>query len=205
MTDDDDYKDWHRPNESKEEYLVRCKEFEQNRLWTEDDVEDGPYLDGNHYGFIPISEIPKRDNKGLLHSDTGPALIAKHQYIYMKHGYVHRSDGPAAKLGYLDCPDYWYFYEGKKLGKNEEGWIKLWRITKNKDLFKCLGYTGPHGDTMHDLKNLFSLITQEDMKDKDDLYQFVFSKLLKECYEEYEEEYPALTDYEWDGDVTADA
>ena len=152
-----------------------------------------------------------RDDEGYLHHDTGPAARCRDQvWFYMKHGYIHNANGPAAQTGYLDAPEYWYFYEGEELGKNEYGWIKLWRITKNRDLILSLWDTGPYGGRVHNLKNLLTLITQEDLGDTI-LFNFIWPlvstgfvpPIVEE--EEYEEEYPALTDYEWDGEVTADA
>lgn len=152
-----------------------------------------------------------RDDEGYLHRDDGPAVRGRDQvWFYMKHGYIHNANGPAARTGYLDAPDYWYFYEGKELGRNEYGWIELYRITKNRDLILRLWDTNLCGDRVHDLKNLLTLITQEDLGDTI-LFNFIWPLVSRGFVppiveeEEYEEEYPALTNYEWDGEVTADA
>ena len=169
MSDDDD-SSWIFANETveqKAERQDRIKAWEIERAshrYREDDIVI-PSED-KLYDYRPWEE--HRDDEGYLHCDDAPAARCKDGvWFYMKHGYIHNADGPAAKVGYIDAPAYWYFYEGKELGKNEEGWIKLWRITKNKDLFRCLDWICPHGDTMHDLKNLLSIITQEDLQDVD--------------------------------------
>jgi hypothetical protein len=113
----------------------------------------------------------KLDEEGYLHCDDGPAVRKKdQQYFFMKNGYLHNANGPAVKTGSLDAPDFFYFYEGKELGCNEYGWIELWRITKNIELFQCLHWANPHGDKVHDLKNLISLITPKDLEDCEDLF-----------------------------------
>ena len=138
------------------------------------------------YRYRPWEE--HRDDEGYLHHDTKPAARGKDGVLfYMKHGYAHKANGPAAKVGYIDAPEYWYFYEGKCLGKNEEGWIELWRITKNKDLFRRLEDTGPNGERIHDLKNLANFITQDDFSDEDgqaedlfhskDLFYFIWPQV----------------------------
>ena len=131
-----------------------------------------------------------RDNEGYLHHDTEAAVRCKDAvYYHMKHGYLHRADGPAAKIGYIDQPRYWYFFNGKELGMAEEGWIELWRITKNKDLFRCLDWTAPHGDRIHRLENLLSLITQEDLKDED-LFNYIWPLVNKHFVPPVDEETP---------------
>jgi len=144
-----------------------------------------------------------RDDEGYLHHDTEPAVRGKDGiWFYVNHGYAHKNNGPAGRLGYLDCPEYWYFYEGKELGEGHEGWIELWRITKNKDLFRCLDWTGPHGDRSHDIKKLLSLITKEDLQDQV-LFDFIWH-LVKcnfvppEVPEDHGLRDMQLDDYCWD-------
>lgn len=156
---------------------------------------------GDLYRYRPWEE--HRDDEGYLHHDTKPAARGKDGvWFYVKHGYTHKADGPAVKVGYLDQPHYWYFYEGKCLGMASEGWIELWRITKNKDLFRCLDWTGPFDDRSHNLKELLSFITQEDLKDED-LFNYIWPLVKNnfvppEVPEDHHLPNMELDDYCWD-------
>ena len=167
--------------------------------------EDCEAFSSDKYLNMMKAREQHRDDEGYLHHDTEPAVRGKDGIVfYVKHGYAHKADGPAARLGYLDQPHYWYFYEGKCLGMASEGWIQLWRITKNKDIFECLDYSGPHGDRSHNLKELLSLITKEDLQDEvlfDYIWHLVKCNFVPpEVPEDDSRWVPPmeLDDYEWD-------